>query len=814
MISVKRYLYISLIICNMKTLKTILISLFSMAIIVSIVGAVVIFRIKNEAIPQYKGDLVASGLISDVTVYRDERGMPHIYATNDHDLYFSVGFVTAQERLWFMDLIRRATTGRLSEVLGDKLVETDKFSRCLKMTEKSKMLLSREDPAIISYMQAYADGVNAYITAAGKKLPPEFKILGYKPDPWKLEDIANIIGYMGWDLAKNNLTADIFYYRLSQKVGAEKASQFIPDWNAVNSLVFPDFKLNDTLLKEAGKFISSLDKLEEMGIASFSGSNNWAVSGKRTETGKPVLSNDMHLSFGSPGIWIQMHEVIPGKLNVTGVVIPGEPFVVAGHNEKIAWGETNLMVDDIDLFAEKINPENDDQYYFNGEWKNMVISKEIINIRGGRHDSVIIKYTHRGPIISGFRSIMDKSLSMRWSGYDFSDELRSVSLLNRAVGWDDFRNAISTFRSASQNFVYADVEGNIGLNTGGGVPIRKGNGSIIRNGENADYDWKGYVPFELLPTSYNPENGYVSSANNKTVSDEYPYYISSDFELPYRINRIRQMLEEKKVLGIEDFKRMILDQHSDYAALLTPFILKLKDREKELSSAEVTALNSLSGWDYDMSAGLVAPALFDFFRISFMKNLLADELGDLYNSIYYLAGDYYIYRILKTGPDEWVDNINTPQKETLDDIILTSFRDCISSLSQQFGEDQNNWKWGEIHKITIEHPLGSVKLLNRIFRLNSDTYSIGGSFHTVSPYTYGKGFKVNHGASERHIFNTANWDESYTVIPTGESGIPGSEFYLSQTKAYLEGKFYRDAFSESAVKTAAIYTLILKTGTK
>jgi penicillin amidase len=798
----------------MKTLKTILISLFSLVIIVSVVGAVVIFRIKNEAIPQYKGDLVAPGLISDVTVYRDERGMPHIYATNDHDLYFSVGYVTAQERLWFMDLIRRATKGRLSEILGDKLVETDKFSRCLKMTEKSKMLLSREDPAIISYMQAYADGVNAYITAAGKKLPPEFKILGYKPDPWKLEDIANIIGYMGWDLAKNNLTADIFYYRLSQKVGAEKATQLIPDWNSANSLVFPDFKLNDTLLKEAGTFIYSLDKLEEMGIASFSGSNNWAVSGKRTETGKPVLSNDMHLSFGSSGIWIQMHEVIPGKLNVTGVVIPGEPFVVAGHNEKIAWGETNLMVDDIDLFAEKINPENNNQYYFNGEWKNMFINKEIIDIRGGRHDSVIIKYTHRGPIISGFRSIMDKSLSMRWSGNDFSDELRSVSLLNRAVGWDEFRNAISTFRSASQNFVYADVEGNIGLNTGGGIPIRKGNGTIIRNGETSDYDWKGYVPFELLPTSYNPENGYVSSANNKTVSAEYPYYISSDFELPYRINRIRQMLDEKKVLGIEDFKRMILDQHSDYAALLTPFILKLKNREKELSSSEVTALNTLSGWDYDMSSGSVAPALFDFFRLSFMKNLLADELGDLYNSIYYLAGDYYIYRILKTGPDEWVDNINTPQKETLDDIILTSFRDCISSLSQQFGEDQNNWKWGRIHKITIEHPLGSVKLLNRIFRLNSDTYSIGGSFHTVSPYTYGKGFKVNHGASERHIFNTADWDESYTVIPTGESGIPGSEFYLSQTKAYLEGKFYKDAFSETAVKAAAKYTLILKTGNK
>jgi penicillin amidase len=195
-----------------------------------------------------------------------------------------------------------------------------------------------------------------------------------------------------------------------------------------------------------------------------------------------------------------------------------------------------------------------------------------------------------------------------------------------------------------------------------------------------------------------------------------------------------------------------------------------------------------------------------------MNNLLADELGDLYKQIYKKAGEYYIYRILKTDPDEWVDNINTPKKETLDDIILISFKDCIGALSQQYGEDQSKWKWGNIHKITLEHPLGSVKILDRIFRLNSPAFGIGGSNHTVSPYSYGNGFKVNHGASERHIFNTANWDESYTIIPTGESGIPASEFYLSQTKSYLEGKFYKDAFSENAVKSAAKYTLKLKPG--
>jgi penicillin G amidase len=793
----------------MKTFKTILFSFLALLIVAVIIGIVIISGIKHGAIPQYKGELAITGLDSKVTVFRDERGMPHIYATNEHDLYFSTGYVMAQERLWQMDLIRRATTGRLSEIFGESYVKTDLFLRSLNMTVKSKMVLSSEDPSIIESMKAYADGVNAYITVSGKKLPPEFKILGYKPDPWKLEDIANIIGYMGWDLASGNLSADIFNYKLYQKLGIEKANSLMPDNKAVIITAFPDFKLSDSALKTAQEFISSIDKLAELGIVSFSGSNNWAVSGKRTETGKPVLSNDMHLGLNAPGIWIQMHQVIPGKLNVTGVAVPGEPFIVAGHNEKIAWGMTNLMVDDIDLFAEKINPENKNQYYFNKEWKGMTMREEIIKIKGGKVDTLKIAFTHRGPIISEFRGINDAMLSMRWSGYDQSDELKAVYNINRASDWVEFRTALSSFRSISQNFAYADVEGNIGLNTGGGIPVRKGYGSIIRNGDTDEFDWKGYVPFDQLPTSYNPENGYVSSANNKTVTNDYPYYISFRFYPPYRIGRIRQMLDEKEKFGIEDFKRMVTDQHSYYAALLTPRILMLKENQSAMNPAEIASLNLLAGWDYEMNANQAAPTIFEFFRKSFSKNLLGDELGDLFNKLPGSINDYYIYRILQTGPDEWVDDINTPKKESLEDIIQKSFSDCIRTISQTYGTDVNKWTWGSIHKITLEHPMGSVKILNKIFGLNSATYSIGGSNHTVCPYSYLEGFKVTDGASERHIFNTADWDESYTVIPTGVSGVPASEFYLSQTKTYLEGKFYKDSFTENAVKSAARYTLYL-----
>jgi penicillin amidase len=513
-------------------------------------------------------------------------------------------------------------------------------------------------------------------------------------------------------------------------------------------------------------------------------------------------------------------------------MIPGEPFIVAGHNERIAWGMTNLLSDDIDIYAEKINPDNSGQYLFNGEWRDMTDRREIIAIKGGKQDTVVIRSTHRGPLLSGllrpadpsqkvdwtgyeylhgFHHIDTIALSMRWVGYDMSDEVRSVYLLNRAGGWDDFRSALSTFRLVSQNVVYADTDGNIGLNAAGGIPIRKGNGIMIRSGETGEYDWKGYVPFELLPCTFNPANGSVSSANNKTVDSDYPYFISQDYFQPYRIHRIRQMLDEKTVFSTEDFKRMVNDQHSYLAALLTPCILRLKDRIAELSGAEITALKAMADWDYNMDPALIAPAVLEYFRISFKENLLADELGHLYEHMNYLTGEYFIYRIITDRPHSWIDNVNTDTVETIDDIVMQSFREGIGSLIKEHGKNPENWKWGKINKLTFVHPLGTVKILNLLFNLNSDEYEVGGGDHTVSPFfSFKPGFEVNVGASVRHIFNTADWDESYSVIPGGASGVPHSEFYLSQVQTYLNGEFYKDHFSDKAVLSSAKYTLILK----
>jgi penicillin amidase len=793
----------------MKILK---ISLSVIAVLIAvalIAGGIVVSSLRKSSLPELNGEKSVSGLKADVKVIRDERGVPHIYASNAHDLYFITGYVTAQERLWQMDMVRHATQGRLSELFKRDMTSTDYFLRALGMSKKSQMILEKEDPEILAVLQAYADGVNAWIAESGKKLPPEFRILGYKPEPWTMIDITNIIGFIGWDLASSNLSDEINRYKLGKMLGPEKAAELVADWKLVDEVVFPEFEIDEKLMEDALSAIGSMKELEKLGIFSLSGSNNWAVSGSRSETGKPILSNDMHLGFNIPGFWMQVHQVIPGELNVTGVIFPGEPFVVAGHNDRIAWGMTNLSVDDIDLFVETVDSTGNN-YLYNGEWLPFRDEEEVLKISDDSSVTKVIRYTHHGPVISGMRGIDDVMLTMCWSGYRYSDEIRGVYLLNRAGTWDEFRTALSHFQSISQNFAYADVDGNIGLQTGGGVPVRKGTGLLPRRGDTDEYEWKGFVPFELLPSSFNPEEGFVSSANQRTVGEDYPFFISGEFSMPYRIMRIRQMASEKEILGIEDFRRMITDNHSAYAAMLTPVILKAAGEMSDADDAESKAIEELRGWNYSMDASLIAPSLFEFIRIELARHIMKDELADLYGSALGRQHDFYIYKMVHEGPDEWIDNINTPEEETMEEVLAMSIRSAVDTLTARYGGFGESWQWGRIHSFTLEHPLGSVKILDRLLRLNSKTYSVGGSYHTVEPYSFRENFVVNHGASERHIFNTANWDKSLTVIPTGTSGIPGSPFYLSQTETYVNNGFYSEPFTDQAVEAAKKYEMIFK----
>jgi penicillin amidase len=527
----------------------------------------------------------------------------------------------------------------------------------------------------------------------------------------------------------------------------------------------------------------------------------------------PLLANDMHLGLFSPGIWYQMHQVVEGKLNVSGVVVPGQPFVIAGHNANIAWGMTNVMVDDLDFYAEKLSQDST-KYLFDGEWRDFRIQKEVIKTKEGEDVERTLKFTHRGPMVNQFKNDKETPLSIRWLGNEMSNEIRTVYLLNRATNWSEFRNADKTFKSVSQNIVYADVKGNIGLQCSAGLPIRKGSGVQIYPGDSSKYDWTGLVPFEELPFEFNPDRAYVSSANNKTVPDSYPHYISHWFATPSRIDRIREMLEEKDKLGVEDFKAMHSDWTSKTAERMTAIFLKTLKKENTLNNTQQLALAELEAWDFNLTRESCAASVFEVLYRKTMENLVKDELSDeLFKGIkgQKMLLENLLMNILAENESEWIDNVNTEKVESFDDVVAHSFAQTVAELTSEFGEDIQKWQWGKLHTFTISHPLGVVPVLDKLFHLNRGPFEMPGSIHTVCPYSYSftNLYKTTHGASHRHVYDIQNWDNSETVIPSGTSGIPASDFYLDQTELYINHSYHPDPFTKEEVKKQSQFSMTL-----
>lgn len=815
----------------MKTLKKILLGLIALVVIAVLVGGLFVRQIARKALPDYNQSAYLTGLTDGVVIYRDQHAVPYIYASNEHDLYLAVGYVMAQDRLWQMDLLRRVTMGRLSEIFGEDMVGADHLLRALRIPEKSEMVLQNTSPEILNTLEAFCLGVNQYIERNQKKLPPEFSILGYKPELWKPIHSMNLIGYMAWDLS-GSWNTEVVLHKLRQKLDEEKFLQLIPDLDYHKTYVHPDYTETDNYVAltttrnadvgpylftdEPESMFALLDhnsSLRDLGLEIFSGSNSWAVSGQRTTTGYPLFSNDSHLGFGAPGIWIQMHHEIEGQLKVTGVALPGQPFIINGHNEHIAWGMTNLYVDDIDFYLETINAEQPDQYLFNGEWKDMDVRQERIAVKGG--DTIVRenRFTHRGPVISGFKKVSGQDISMRWTGNEYSNEMRSMYLLNRASNWDDFRDALSGFGAVSQNVTYADVNGNIGQQTAGGVPLRNAGRSIyIYPGDTSYYDWIGMLAYDELPYTYNPPDGQVSSANNRTVGDNYPYYIGHWFDTSNRIDRIRELLNGQSEFAPDDFKRMLADAKSKLAERVIDDLLAILGEEAGFNDTERQALGFLSSWDGVMAKESPAATVFEMFYSVFMRNILLDEMRE---ELYREFGSGLIRNMFdhlwRNPRSSWVNNVNTSQVETFDEIVVQSFRETVTWMEENLGEDTGKWNWGRVHQLTLSHPMGSVKILDRVFGLNKGPYPMSGSFHTIANNAYGfhNPFAVVHGASQRHIFDLADWSDNHVVIPTGTSGIPSSKYYLNQTETFVEGGFYQKPWNKEDVAAQARYKAIL-----
>lgn len=796
----------------MRAVKRIILGLFIIVLLAIIAGFVFIRIIARKGLPDYNEDIRLSGLKYEVRVYRDSYAIPHVYAKTESDLYMAVGYLLAQDRLWQMDLIRRITLGRISEIFGQDFVETDLLLRALRFSEKSQKILGDLDEKHYSAINAFCQGVNQYIKANLKNLPVEFTLLGYKPDLWEPLHTVNLLGYMAWDLKAgwDELVLD----DIRKAVDTERYSELLSDFSTYKSVVYPEYDSLLSLTDVETVMIALNGQLEKLGADIFNASNNWAISGEKSITGKPVLANDMHLGFNIPGIWYQMHQVIINELNVTGLLLPGAPFVICGHNEHIAWGMTNVYVDNVDFYLEIINPEDSNKYEFNGLWKDMVVKKEIINTREGKAIEKQIRFTHHGPVVSEFKGIKDKAVTMHWVGDESSNEFITIYFLNRASDWEEFRTALKTFRNVSQNTVYADVGGNIGMYCAAGVPLRKRTEIYpLLPGWIDDYEWRGMLAFDKLPYSINPEKGFVASSNNRTVGDDYGYHIGSWYALPYRMERINEVLSEKDEMLVEDFKMLQLNQKSKMVEKYLPLILNAIDSNKLQLKLEKEGFEILKNWDGSYDRENIAASIFETYYEKFIENIFNDELGDeLYER---LLKAYKVIRlatdkIVERKSSKWLDNISTEEtSESLNDIIAESYKEAIYYLQQKYGDEIQLWKWGNIHQLTLKHPLSTVKILDKIFKLNRGPFKVGGSFHTVSPFSYpfGKPAEVSSGASHRHIYTLYNWDSSLTVIPTGNSGIPSSRHYCDQTELYLKGKYHGDYFSEELVKKNTVYKM-------
>ncbi|RIH64035.1 penicillin acylase family protein [Mariniphaga sediminis] len=792
----------------MKIFKRTLLAIVLLLIAVVITGYFILNNIKKAALPDYSEDVQIPGLTGEVTILRDSFAIPHIYAKNETDLYRAVGFCMAQDRLWQMDLLRRVTQGRLSEILGKDQLNTDLLMRALRIPEKSEKVLAKSSPEITTILKAFSEGINFYLE--NYPLPPEFKILGYQPDPWQPVHSVNLIGYLAWDLTSGWGT-ELLLHQINREITPEQLQELIPDMKNHPTAIFPDF--NAPAIPPEETLLSANNKLKELGAEIFRGSNNWAVSGKKSKTGKPLLANDMHLGLFAPGVWYQMHHVTEGSLNVTGVVLPGQPFVICGHNDSIAWGMTNVYVDDLDFYTETLNNDST-KYLLDGQWKDLLIREETIQTKEEEAIKETLKFTHRGPLVNRFKNETETALSIRWLGNEYSDELRSVFLLNRANNWGDFRHAVKTFSSVSQNIVYADAAGNIGLQTCAGVPLRKGSGIEIYPGDTSLYDWTGFVPFEELPFEFNPERGYVSSANNKTVPEDYPYHIGTWFAIPDRIDRIRDMLEEIPQHGVADFKRIQGDIQSKKAEKWTPVFLEALETKTSWDTTRQAAFQKLKDWNLVLSRESQAASIFEILFRKVAENLVKDDLPqDLFHSFMGERSlvENLMVHVLSAKKSHWIDDKNTPDPETWNDIVIRAFQETTEDLKQQSGPNVEDWQWGKIHTFTVSHPLGVVSALDKALNLNRGPFEMPGSFHTVCPYSYSYNnlYKVTNGASHRHIFDLANWDASETIIPTGTSGIPASDFYLDQTNRYLNNLYHDDLFSREKVEEKKLFQMKL-----
>jgi penicillin amidase len=760
----------------------------------------------RRPLPALDGEIRLAGLIAPVEIARDTWGIPHISARDPLDAFFGQGFCHAQDRLWQMELTRRLAAGRLSEVFGKDALDVDRFHRRLGLHRAAQHEWDISDADVRDSLRAYAAGVNACIDGlvASKKLPVEFVLARFQPEPWEPVDTLGFARYLAYSQSPN-WESELIRSRLIAKVGYAAAANLEPDvWQADS----------DALPRLENWGPAEMPEVGELPPVLLPGgppaSNAWAVSGARSSTGKPLLANDPHMFPRFPSVFYEAHLAAGGELNVAGGSVPGAPGILIGHNRHIAWGITASMADVSDLFVERLDPGDERRTEFAGRWESGTLIRETIRVKGRAQpwiEEVLITSRH-GPLLTPTGSIADehRPLALRSMVLEAPSAAAALLAINRATGWDEFRAAASRWGTPAMNITYADVDGNIGYQLVGCVPVReRGEGLVPAPGWSGQYEWRGSIPFEELPSAFNPPDGLWANANHN-VAKKSKHFFTREFVDPARYRRIRQVLESKPRHSAVDFGALQADEVSLPARQLAAVLV---EHLRPTTRLERRALDELRGWDGRISADSSAASIYEVFRNELLRARHAAALGDLFPAL------------LGVGPHPLLGAVNSHyflqthrvvqfvSSSPADPAVRVAFRATVEFLSRRFGRNVGSWQWGRLHQLQLSHALSIRKPLGLLFDVPA--FPWGGDLETVrAGGSWPPGFKAAGPISAyRFIADCADWDNSLSSIPGGQSGHRGSAYYADQVETWRRVGYHPLSFTRPAIARVQRHTLRL-----
>ncbi|HEX8100490.1 MAG TPA: penicillin acylase family protein [Actinomycetota bacterium] len=769
------------------------------------------------SLPPVEGELRVSGLRAPVEVLRDAWGVPHVYAANVHDLYLAQGFLVASERLFQLEFSSRLGMGTLSELLGDLTLPIDRFIRTLGWNRAGRRHLERWDDLSWEVSEAFAEGVRAWIEVMPIK-PVEYEILQQDPTVFEgreaIEAAASAGAFFAWSQC-TNWDAELLRAEIAETLGWEEMLALFPDLPADPSAVVPGTEDGARARRAALELLRHGPE-----IPGLQGSNSWVVSGERTRTGLPLLANDPHLFVQVPSMWYEVHLSAPG-VEARGVALHFSPGVLIGHNERIAWGFTTLPGDMQDLFLERLNEDGSAALY-NGEWEPLTVHREEIRVRGrDEPEAVEVRESRHGPILDFYMIGMAnpevvegglrENYALRWIGAEDVAQPSSIHNVCTARNFDEFRSALAGWTCPGVHAIYADVEGNIGYQATGKYPVRRrGDGTVPVPGWTDEFEWDGFIPYDQLPWTYNPKEGFIATANNRPHGESYPHLIGRDFLPPYRARRISQLITERNVHDAVSFARMQTDTVSLPARQLLPWLIGVEpgdDRQKQ-------ALASLAEWDGDLRADSAPAAIYEVWCSRIADEVLRPRLGeDLYQHFHArrqwgtLAFHYQVLpTILEFPTAMW---FGAEGREARDEVLRRALDRALDELTERLGDDPTGWAWGELHRIRFAGRFSILPDLGELFTAAEGP--LGGDEQTVAQAQYEPGTPYDAIVipSWRQIIDLSDLDASLGVVVPGQSGNPASPHFRDQYNLWATGRHHPLPFSRAAVETHAESTLNL-----